>query len=166
VIVVIIMHTIDLDEKLGVHFKNPTHLVTALTRKSYVKECRDQDPTINMDDNERYEFLGDAVLELAVRQYLFRKMKGDKGDLSTLCDKIVDNENLHRIAEALHIECFLHYSKNEAQDEEGKETILAGALEAIIAAIYLDQKLPTAKRFVENKIIKPTLQKRDIKLDH
>ena len=143
----------ELENKLGIRFSNWALLIAAVTRRAYVKELRDTCPDTSREDNKRLEFLGDGVLELAVRRHLYDEFQDREEDLSEMCDKLVSDNNLSRIAEDIGIERHLFLSKGEESDEKGRPSILAGALEAVIGAIYLDQGLEKARHVVERLVI-------------
>ena len=143
----------ELEEKIGVRFQNQVLLVAAVTRRAYAKELRDNNPEILREDNERLEFLGDSVLELAVRQSLYDKHEDQEGDLSKMADGLVNEQNLTRVAIDLALEKHLFLGAGEESDEKGKPSILAGALEAIIGAVYLDQGLKETIEAVEGLIL-------------
>ena len=88
----------ELEEKIGVRFTNQALLVAAVTRRAYAKEMRDKQPDIVREDNERLEFLGDGVLELAVRRSLYVKHKDQEGGLSKMADELVCESNLAKVA--------------------------------------------------------------------
>ena len=144
----------ELEEKIGARFQNQVLLVAAVTRRAYVKELRDKQPDIVRENNERLEFLGDGVLELAVRQSLYEKHEDQEGGLSKMADDLVCESNLTRVAIELDLEKHLFLGGTEVSDEKGKPAILADALEAIIAAVYLDQELDKAVEVVEKVVIK------------
>ena len=143
----------ELEEKIGVRFKNQALLVAAVTRRAYAKELRDKDPDIVRDDNERLEFLGDGVLELAVRHSLYDKHEDREGGLSKMADELVSKSNQTKVAIDLGLEKHLFLGGTEVSDKDGKPAILADALEAIIAAIYIDQELKKAIEVVERLIV-------------
>jgi ribonuclease-3 len=141
-----------LEEKIGVRFKNQALLVAAVTLRAYVKELRDKQPDIVREDNERLEFLGDGVLELAVRHSLYDKHEYQEGRLSQMSDELVSDKNLTKVALYLALEKHLFLGATEVSDEKGKPAILADALEAIIGAVYLDQGLKETIEIVERLI--------------
>jgi len=134
-----------LSKILGHQFYNFIELDRALTHRSYANE-KDK----GMSDNERYEFLGDAVLELVVTHLLcdyFPRM--DEGELSKIRASSVNKKTLARLAKKLHLGQYLLLSKGEVQSNgQNKSSILADTFEAIIAAIYLDGGLQAAFNFV------------------
>ncbi|GLO65962.1 MULTISPECIES: ribonuclease III [Oceanobacillus] len=126
-----------LEEHLGISFKQKALLKEAFTHSSYVNEHRKQ----RLSDNERLEFLGDAVLELAVSQYLYRNNKDmPEGEMTKLRAAIVCEPSLKNFAEELEFGKFLRLGKGE-QQTGGRErpAILADAFEAFLGALYLDQ---------------------------
>ena len=127
--------------------------MAAVTRRAYAKELRDKDPDIVRDDNERLEFLGDGVLELAVRHSLYDKHEDREGGLSKMADELVSKSNQTKVAIDLGLEKHLFLGGTEVSDKDGKPAILADALEAIIAAIYIDQELKKAIEVVERLIV-------------
>ncbi len=143
----------ELEDKLGVRFKNKRLLVAAVTRRAYAKELRDRQPDIVREDNERLEFLGDGVLELAVRRLVYDKHDDQEGTLSKMADEFVSDSNLTEVAHDLILEKHLFLGRTEESDERGKPAILADALEAIIGAVYLDQGLKETLEVVEKLIL-------------
>ena len=139
-----------LESKLGTKFNNQDLLLQALTHRSYLNE----NPDFRLDHNERLEFLGDAVLELVVTEYLYKNHLNPEGDLTNWRAALVKAETLAQIADDLEINGFLLLSKGEAKDTgRARQCILANTLEAIIGAIYLDQNYEPVKGFIEKNII-------------
>lgn len=134
------------EEKAGVKFKNQALLKQAFTHRSYINENRD----FGLAHNERLEFLGDAVLELVITDFLYRKMKdSDEGELTSLRSALVNADTCARVATNLGANEFLLLSKGEAKDTgRARQYILANTLEAIIGAIYVDQNYEVAKDFI------------------
>lgn len=130
---------------LGVSFKNLDLLVEALTHRSYLNEHRTAG-----NHNERLEFLGDAVLELAVTRFLFERFPTKpEGDLTAYRAALVNTVSLAETSEALGVNDMLLLSKGERKDTgRARENILANAFEAILGAIYLDQGYESAEAFV------------------
>lgn len=138
-----------LEKSLGVDFKNKDLLLQALTHRSYINE----NPKFRLDQNERLEFLGDAVLELAVTKYLYQHYKNPEGELTSWRAALVNSKMLSRIAHEFQMNDYLLLSKGEAKDEgRAREYILANAMEATIGAIYLDQGFAAAEKFVKRSI--------------
>ena len=141
-----------LQKNIAINFKNKILLRQAMTHRSYINEHLDT----KIGHNERLEFLGDAVLEIVVTEYLFLNFKNiPEGDLTNWRASLVNAKMLHEVAEDLKIEDFLYLSKGEAKDKNKKsrQFILANAIEAIIGAIYLDQGMAVAKKFILKNII-------------
>jgi ribonuclease-3 len=126
-------------------FENPALLAEALTHRSYLNEH----PTA-LAHNERLEFLGDAVLELAVTHFLFKKYPAkDEGDLTSYRAALVNTVSLARTAEAIGLGHVLRLSKGESRDTgRARENILANAFEALIGALYIDQGFVAAEAFI------------------
>jgi len=128
-----------LEKTIGVKFKNKGLLKEALTHRSYINERANR----NLKHNERLEFLGDAVLELIVTEYLFNKypVKAE-GELTNFRAALVKAPTLSEIAGELNLNDYMLLSKGEAKDiGKARQFILANALEALIGAVYLDQGL-------------------------
>jgi len=143
-----------LEESLGVAFKNPALLKEALTHRSYLNE----NPAWGALHNERLEFLGDAVLELAVTEFLFEKFPHeDEGRLTGIRAALVNYVMLAAVAEEVRLGAFLYLSRGEAKDNgRAREVILANALEAVIGAVYLDRGYDAARKVVE-RLVMPRL---------
>jgi len=141
-----------LEKHLGVKFKNQEILTQSIVHRSYINEH----PEFKLDHNERLEFLGDAVLELIVTEYLYNHYPNPEGDLTNWRASLVNGSNLAKISQKLGIDEFLMMSKGESKDKNSKarQYILANAIEAIIGAIYLDQGLKTVKKFITDNILK------------
>ncbi len=139
----------ELQEIIGISFNNPLLLKTALTHCSYINEHKSTN-----EHNERLEFLGDAVLELIVSDYLFREYpKRPEGELTSFRAALVRTESLAHTAKELNIGKYLLLSKGEERTGgREKEYLLANAYEAIIGAIYLDQGYSESKHFVLNSL--------------
>lgn len=135
-----------LARELGLPFKNLDVLAEALTHRSYLNEHHEH----TGNHNERLEFLGDAVLELAVTNFLFRKFPTNpEGDLTSYRAALVNTTSLASVARALGINDFLLLSKGESRDHgRARDVILADAFEAIIGAIYLDSGYAAAETFI------------------
>ena len=136
---------------LNVKFKNKNLLKQALVHRSYLNE----NPSFQLDHNERLEFLGDAVLELVVTEYLYKNYPNPEGELTNWRAALVNSKSLAELAQTLKIEDFLFLSRGESKDKNPKsrQYIMANASEAIIGAIYLDQGLPTIRKFITKNII-------------
>ncbi len=137
-------------KKLGLSFNNLNLLAEALTHRSYLNEHRDHVGK----HNERLEFLGDAVLELAVTTFLFKKFPAaPEGELTSYRAALVNTVSLAESASALGVNEFLLLSKGESRDKgRARDVILADALEAIIGAAYLDQGFEAAEAFIAQNL--------------
>jgi ribonuclease-3 len=142
----------ELAKKIGVEFKDIDLFKKALTHRSYLNEHKNE----QIEHNERLEFLGDAVLELIVTEYLFEHFQNKpEGDLTNLRAALVKGENLTKVGRKIGIGEFLLLSKGEAKTQgKSKSYIIANAIEAIIGAIYLDQGYQTAEKFIIKYVIK------------
>lgn len=140
-----------LEEKLEVKFKDINLLKNALVHRSYLNEHKD----FPIEQNERLEFLGDAVLELSVTDYLYHNYKDDEGVLTNWRSALVNATHLAMIAEKLGVYNFLYLSRGESQDTNKKARgyILANAMEALLGAIYLDQGFRTVDKFIKKNIL-------------
>lgn len=150
-----------LQEILGVEFKDKSVLLTAVTHRSYLNEHRDA----TWDHNERLEFLGDAVLELVVTDFLFKKYpEKPEGELTAVRAALVNTVSLSNASEKLGVNQFLLMSKGEAKDEgRARQYILANVFESCIGAIYLDQGYERARDFIADRLFGNTeeiIQKR------
>jgi ribonuclease-3 len=143
--------------RAGVAFKNGSLLETALTHRSFLNEARASSKAlgVNRIHNERLEFLGDAVLELAVTDYLYRVFpESDEGALTSYRAALVNAVMLGGIAEGLGINELLLLSKGESRDTgRARQTILANAFEAVVGALYLDQGYEVAYHFIEQHVL-------------
>lgn len=139
---------------VGVVFNDKKHILTAITHRSYLNEHRDA----TQDHNERYEFLGDAVLELVVTDYLFHKYLGKpEGELTAIRAALVNTNSLSETSTRLGINEHLLLSKGEAKDMgRARQYILANAFEAIVGALYLDQGYEAAAGFIAEKLFSRT----------
>ncbi len=137
-------------EKLGFEFKNIQLLITALTHRSYVNEHK---KSVN-EHNERFEFLGDAVLELAVTDYLFNNFIDPEGTLTSWRAALVRTESIGEAGDKLGYEPLLRMSKGEKQgSDRARQQILANAFEAVIGAIYLERGYEDAEKFILKHIV-------------
>ena len=143
----------ELEEKIGVKFNNIDFLKQAVTHRSYLNEHR----SYKLDHNERLEFLGDAVLELVVTEYLYKNYPNPEGELTNWRASLVNGEMLAKIARELGVEEYLLMSKGESRDTgKARQYLLANAFEAITGAIYLDQKekgYEKCREFIMNNVI-------------
>ncbi len=125
-----------LEDTLGYTFKNKKLIIEALTHKSYKQPY----------DNERLEFLGDAVLDLIVGEYLFFKFAGsDEGKLSKIRASLVNEDGFDKLARSINLGDYIFLSNAEENNGgRDKPSLLSNAFEAIIGAIYLEAGLKTA----------------------
>lgn len=136
-------------EKLGFEFENIDLLVTALTHRSYVNEHRKS----VSHHNERLEFLGDAVLELVVTDYLFNNFSEAEGILTSWRASLVRTESIGEAGQKLGYEPLVRMSRGEKQgSERARLQILANAFEAVIGAIYLERGYDDAAVFISKHI--------------
>jgi ribonuclease-3 len=137
-------------DKLEMVFDNLDLLITALTHRSYVNEHRS---TVK-EHNERLEFLGDAVLELVVTEYLYGNYSEPEGILTNWRSALVRTESISAAASALGFEPYLRLSRGEKRGtERARAQILANSFEAVIGAVYLDKGYDAAKTVISNTII-------------
>ena len=136
-------------ESLGFEFKNIDLLVTALTHRSYVNEHRKS----VSEHNERLEFLGDAVLELVVTDFLFNNYDEAEGILTSWRASLVRTESIGEAGQKLGYEPLVRMSRGEKQgSERARLQILANAFEAVIGAIYLERGYADAEVFIKKHI--------------
>ncbi len=141
-----------LEKEIGVKFNDQDLLKQAMVHRSYLNEH----PAFKISHNERLEFLGDAVLEIIVTEYLFFSFpETPEGDLTNWRASLVNSNMLSEVAHDIKLEEFLYLSKGESKDQNSKarQYILANAVEALIGAIYIDRGIKAAKKFVKSKII-------------
>ena len=141
-----------LEKKLNLKFRNKDLLIQAFCHRSYLNE----NPDFYLEHNERLEFLGDAVLELIVTEYLYQKYpKKSEGELTNWRAALVNAKALGDLAKDLDFNDFLLLSRGEAKElGKARQYILANTFEALVGAIYLDQGYEAAKETVEKTLIK------------
>src|SRR3989338_9348419 len=140
-----------LEEKIQIYFDNKDLLTQAFIHRSYLNE----NPNIGLQHNERLEFLGDAVLELSVTEYLYNKYKNPEGELTSWRAALVNSKMLSRVAQELDFNNFILLSKGEAKDTgRARQYILANAMEALIGAMYLDRGYKITGQFIIENIVK------------
>lgn len=142
------------ETKLGYTFKDKRLLEQAFTHRSYLNENR----TPGREHNERLEFLGDAVLELVVTEFLYAKYPAKpEGDLTAYRAALVNTQSIADAAATLGMNDFLLLSRGEARDlGRARQIILANAFEALIGALYLDSGYLTAKDFIAKQLFHKT----------
>ncbi|MCD5381927.1 MAG: ribonuclease III [Candidatus Pacebacteria bacterium] len=147
-------HLARFEDVISVTFTEKKHLLVALTHRSYLNEHREA----TQDHNERYEFLGDAVLELVVTDFLFEKY-ADKpeGELTAIRAALVNTVSLAEASGKMGVNEYLLLSKGEAKDTgRARQYILANAFEALVGALYLDQGYAAAKAFIAEYLFAQT----------
>lgn len=139
---------------LGFTFTDQMHLLTAITHRSFLNENRDA----KQDHNERLEFLGDAVLELVVTDFLFKKYPNKpEGELTAVRAALVNTVSLADASDKLGINDYLLLSKGEAKDTgRARQYILANAFEALIGALYVDQGYAASQEFIAEHLFPKT----------
>ncbi|MGN0027968.1 ribonuclease III [uncultured Clostridium sp.] len=134
----------EVEEHIGVSFNEPRVLKTALTHSSYANQHKDE------EYNERFEFLGDSILQLCITEYLFLNYKNkSEGELTKIRSLIVCENSLYEIGKKLNLGYFIRMSKGE-ELTGGRErvSIIADSVEALLAAIYLDKGLEFVKDYI------------------
>jgi len=140
-----------LEKALKIKFKKKEILQQAIVHRSYLNE----NPNFPLSQNERLEFLGDAVLELITTEYLYKNYPNPEGELTNFRAALVNSDMLAKIASEFDLEKYLLMSKGETKDTgRARQYILANAIEAVIGAIYLDRGYKVAQKFIEKNIIK------------
>lgn len=138
------------NDKLGVAFNDIDLLVTAFTHRSYLNEHKKS----VREHNERLEFLGDAVLELVVTEYLYNNFSEPEGILTNWRSALVRTESISAAAARCGFEPLLRLSRGEKRGtDRAREQILANSFEAVIGALYLDQGYDVAKRFITDNLL-------------
>ena len=141
----------NLEKNLDIDFENKKLLKQAFCHRSYLNE----NPKINLENNERLEFLGDAILELIVTEYLYKNYKEQEGKLTNWRASLVNSNALSKLAQELDFNDYILLSKGETKDTgKARLSILANAYEAFLGALYLDQGFDVVKDFIEKYLIK------------
>jgi len=140
-------------------FSHPELLTWALTHRSLAYETKPESLPNPAADNEQLEFVGDAVLGLVVAESLFHRFSASReGELTRLRASLVSRRHLGEVAAAIDLGSHLRLGRGEEQSGgRRKPALLANALEAVIAALYLDGGLPAARDFIEKHIIEPAI---------
>jgi ribonuclease-3 len=141
-----------LEKKLSLKFKNKDLLIQAFVHRSYLNE----NPDFRVSNNERLEFLGDAVLEQVVTEYLYQKYpKKSEGELTNWRAALVNTKMLTKVAGSLGFNDFLLLSRGETKEiGKARQYILANTLEALIGSLYLDQGYAVCQKFIKKYLIK------------
>src|SRR6201987_6095381 len=153
-----------LESALGYHFKRPELIDQALTHTSQAREreaLQLSASTARVGDNEQMEFLGDAILGLVTSEELFQRFPNFReGQLSKLRAHLVSERHLIRVAQTLELGHYLRLGRGEEKSGgRSKTALLVDALEAVLAAIYLDGGLDVARDFVLRNVIAPELER-------
>lgn len=137
-------------DKLGVTFNDINLLVTAFTHRSYLNEHK----KLVKEHNERLEFLGDAVLELVVTEFLYSNYSEPEGTLTNWRSSLVRTESISAAAARYEFEPLLRLSRGEKRGtDRARAQILANSFEAVVGALYLDQGYEAAKKFITESIL-------------
>ncbi len=141
----------ELENKLSIVFKNKDLLTQAFIHRSYLNE----NPQIGLGNNERLEFLGDAVLELVVTEYLYGKYPDKpEGELTSWRAALVNTKMISSAAAKIGFGDFLLLSRGEAkEDGKSRQYILANTFEAFIGSLYLDQGYAPCCAFIKNNLL-------------
>lgn len=146
---------LELEKKLGLKFKNKNLFIQAFCHRSYLNE----NPKFYLEHNERLEFLGDAVLELVVTEFLYKNYSNPEGELTNWRAALVNTQSLSRTAADLDFEKHLLLSRGEVKDKgKARQCILANTLEAFLGSLYLDQGYRECQKFI-NSYLLPKLPK-------
>jgi ribonuclease-3 len=140
-----------LQAALGYTFRDDQLLRQAMVHRSYLNE----NPDFALGHNERLEYLGDAVLELVVSDFLYRTYPNPEGDLTNWRASLVNAKSLSEVAKGLDLDEWLQLSRGESKDKQSKarQNIHANAIEAIIGAMYLDGGIEPATTFITTHIL-------------
>jgi ribonuclease III len=139
------------EREIGVSFKDKKLLKQAFTHRSYINEHKNS----GLEHNERLEFLGDAVLELIVTEYLFHNYPNqNEGEMTSFRSALVNSNTLSKVASDLAMNDYILLSRGEAKDNNGRARayILADAFEALVGAIFIDQGYNVVREFVSKNI--------------
>lgn len=157
------MNISDLSTRLGISVQDDLLFETAFTHKSYANE------RTGREHNERLEFLGDAVLELATTKFLYAKFPQEpEGKLTKLRSALVSGVSLSEVASCLEFGDFLRLSRGEeASGGRTKNPLLADTFEAVVGAIYLDQDFDAAENFLKKQLFPrlPEVLEKELHID-
>jgi ribonuclease-3 len=152
-----------LEASLGYHFQHPELIDQALTHSSQARELEALQPKHGWKagDNEQLEFLGDTVLALVTSEELFRRFPNFReGELSKLRAHLVSERHLIRVAQSLELGHYLRLGRGEEKSGgRGKTALLVDALEAVLAAMYLDGGLEPVRTFILRTVVIPELER-------
>lgn len=152
-----------LQSRIGVEFKDEQLLITAFIHRSYLNENPEY-----KEHNERLEFLGDAVLELVVTEYLYKNYPNPEGELTAWRSALVKTETISSVAKELGYEDYLFMSRGESKSTgRARQLILANSFEAVIGAVYLDQGYEVSKDFINRHLLKllPEIIEKELYVD-
>lgn len=135
------------EKRIGYTFKDKLLLRQCFTHASYSYENGGK-------DNEVLEFFGDAIIQFVVTEYLYKNACGDEGDLTTKRANIVSKEPLQKVVHNLGLGDFVLLGKGQAKNKKKDDKLYSSIYEAVVAGIYLDGGLMSAKKFITNTIIK------------
>ena len=140
----------EFEASIGISFIDKDLIKKAFTHRSYLNENR----SLKLEHNERLEFLGDAVLELVVTDFLYKKFpQKNEGELTALRSALVKAETLATAAEVVGMNSYLLLSKGESKDiGRARQYILANTFESVVGAIYLDQGYDVAGKFIADQL--------------
>ncbi len=140
----------EFETSIGISFIDKDLIKKAFTHRSYLNENR----SLKLEHNERLEFLGDAVLELVVTDFLYKKFpQKNEGELTALRSALVKAETLATAAEVVGMNSYLLLSKGESKDTgRARQYILANTFESVVGAIYLDQGYDVAGKFIADQL--------------
>lgn len=140
----------EFEKKIEIKFKNKKLLQQVFVHRSYLNE----NVGFDLDHNERLEFLGDAVLELIVTEYLYKNYKNPEGELTNWRSALVKGETLSKIAQKLGMSDYLYLSKGEEKSGgKARQIILANTFEALVGAIYLDEGYQSTSVFIKKRLL-------------
>lgn len=144
-----------LETSIGIIFRNQKLLKQAFTHRSYLNE----NPGLDLNHNERLEFLGDAVLELITTDYLYHRYSDKtEGELTAYRAALVNTVTIAQAASDIGLNDYLLLSRGEAKDVgRARQVILANTFESLVGALYLDQGFAAAKQFIE-KYLAPRVE--------
>jgi ribonuclease-3 len=146
----------EIEQIIGISFNNKDLLRQVFIHRSYLNE----NPGCPLGHNERLEFLGDAVLELIVTEYLYRKYSNPEGELTNWRSALVRGQHLAEVSGNLELGGWLLLSRGEAKSGgKTRQILLANMFEALLGAMYLDQGLDVVRKFIEKHI---TVRLKDI----
>jgi ribonuclease-3 len=144
------MNPLEFEEKIGITFTNKDLLKQAFIHRSFLNE----NPSETLPHNERLEYLGDAVLELVVSEFLFSELPDvHEGELTAIRAALVNTRSLAGIADELQMDSYLLLSKGEANSSgRARQYMLANTFESFVGALFLDQGIDAARAFIKKQL--------------